>query len=134
MRRFWILAAGLGVPAAFVYLYAFNPEGEMPFPPCWFHRVTGLHCPGCGATRCVHALLHGDLAQAAAFNVLFLVLLPFIVWWGIRSAVCLWRGQPIPTRRLPSWAWFCIAIGIVVYGVLRNLLLEPFSLLAPHQL
>jgi hypothetical protein len=134
MRRWLIVAAGAGVPAAFVYLYVFPPGQGMPYPPCWFHRLTGWHCPGCGATRALHALLHGDLAQAAADNVLFLVCLPFLLFWGIRAAACLWRGQQVPTRQLPRWCWLCIAAGIILFGVLRNLPMEPFNLLAPRQL
>src|SRR5262249_14490547 len=98
MRRWLILAAAV-IPAALVVLYCVPPGSGAPYPPCWFHSLTGLHCPGCGATRCLHALLHGDLAQAAAFNVLFLVSLPFLLAWGLRSGVCALRGRPMPAWR-----------------------------------
>ncbi len=38
--------------------------------PCAFARATHLPCPGCGSTRAVHALLHGDLAGVMRFNPL----------------------------------------------------------------
>lgn len=31
------------------------------YPPCAFHMLTGLYCPGCGGTRAVRALMHGRL-------------------------------------------------------------------------
>lgn len=37
---------------------------HLPGLPCLFHEMTGLPCPGCGMTRAIVALLHGDLAQA----------------------------------------------------------------------
>jgi hypothetical protein len=134
MRKGLILAAGLGMPAALVYLYAFEPGGAMPYPPCWFHALTGLHCPGCGATRCLHALLHGELVQAAAFNVLFLLCLPFLLYAGLRWAYYCWRGQPLPAGRMPRWWWPGVCAAIILFGVLRNLPFEPFCLLAPHPL
>ncbi|MGN1205636.1 MAG: DUF2752 domain-containing protein [Eubacterium sp.] len=33
-------------------------------PPCLFHLVTGLPCPGCGGTRAFVALLHGDILHS----------------------------------------------------------------------
>jgi hypothetical protein len=38
--------------------------------PCAFARVTHLPCPGCGSTRAVVALLHGDLAGVLHMNPL----------------------------------------------------------------
>lgn len=48
---------------------------------CQIHRLTGLYCPGCGATRAVVFLLHGQIGKslfyypaivpAAAFVLLY---------------------------------------------------------------
>lgn len=37
-------------------------------PPCMFHTLTGFSCPGCGCTRAVIALLHGDILQSLCYN------------------------------------------------------------------
>ena len=39
-----------------------NAAGS-PLPGCVFYQFTGLYCPGCGMTRALHALVHGDLAR-----------------------------------------------------------------------
>lgn len=36
--------------------------------PCWFARLTGRPCPGCGMTRAITALLRGDWASMTAFH------------------------------------------------------------------
>src|SRR5436309_1071471 len=91
-----LLAAALALPLGAVVLFSFPPSEYGFYPPCVLHQLTGLHCPGCGATRCLHALLHGDLAQAAAYNILFVLALPFLVPWVLCSVGCWWQGKPIP--------------------------------------
>jgi hypothetical protein len=109
---FLALAAGL--------LYWFDPANAHIFPPCSFHALTGLYCPGCGTTRAVHYLLHGDLMEALAMNPLMVVSLPILVLLFFRRS---WAGRP--------WvAWTAFVI-LILYGVLRNINSWPFILLAP---
>src|SRR5580692_7112989 len=56
-------------------VYFFNPSAHSFYPVCQFHRLTGLNCPGCGATRALYALLHGNIATALRDNALFLFVL-----------------------------------------------------------
>ncbi len=51
-----VLAAGVILPAGAVTLYLFPPATSTFYPRCYFYALTGLYCPGCGATRCLHAL------------------------------------------------------------------------------
>lgn len=37
---------------------------------CYIHARYRLYCPGCGGTRAVKALLHGNLFQAIKYNAL----------------------------------------------------------------
>ena len=55
----------LVLAAAATLLYFIPPVAGGIYPPCFFHWLTGLYCPGCGSTRCLHALLHGNFRQAA---------------------------------------------------------------------
>ncbi len=71
-----IVAACL-VAAVAVY-WLFDPAANL-FPRCPFYVVTGLKCPGCGAQRAVHALLHGDLRGAWNQNAMLLLVVPVIV-------------------------------------------------------
>src|SRR5258708_136292 len=75
-----VLFAAVAIPVGVSIVYTFPPSQYHFYPRCIFYSVTGLHCAGCGATRCVGALLHGDLEQAFAYNPLFLVLLPYIAF------------------------------------------------------
>lgn len=63
-RPIWWSAAALGAAG---YLTLWPVEYRIP---CLFHAATGLLCPGCGTTRSLTALLHGDLPSAFAYNQL----------------------------------------------------------------
>jgi hypothetical protein len=124
----------LGVAAGLVLLRVFDPATSGVFPPCPLHYLTGLYCPGCGSLRALHALLHGDMRQAWAMNPLTLIVLPFVAY-GLASQVLLQlRGKGLPEVMLPANAIRALGLVIVLFGVLRNLPLHPFNLLAPGAL
>jgi hypothetical protein len=134
LRLILVLAAAVVLPAAAAVLYTYPPGEHAFYPRCVFFVVTGLHCPGCGATRCLHALLHGDLAQALSYNPLLVVLLPALVVGVLRGAYASWTGRPVPGRRLPGWSIQLLFWVIVAFWVLRNVDVYPFTLLTPHAL
>lgn len=127
-----LLPAGLGLLAlggALGVQQVFDPFRQ-DIPLCPVQRLTGLHCPGCGATRCVHALLDGDLLLAAQSNILVLLAIPvtavLLVLWAVRRA----QGRTVPMP--PPTVVAVIATLALAYGVLRNL--PVFSFLAPPTL
>jgi hypothetical protein len=128
-----VLAAGAAAVGVGV-LAAVPPTEASYYPRCSFHQLTGLHCPGCGTTRALHAGLNGDFARAAAYNLLAPVLLPLV---GVSLARSLWAwvtdARPGPVARRPR-LWWAVGGLMVGYTVLRNLPAYPFTLLAPHDL
>ncbi|HZY90519.1 MAG TPA: DUF2752 domain-containing protein [Gemmataceae bacterium] len=133
-RRRLLLLAALAVPAGLFLLYRYAPTADSLYPRCLFHTVTGLHCPGCGTTRCLHALLHGQFRQAAAYNALALLALPFLLFWAARWGLAFLRGVPLRARPLPAWAYVALVAVVLAFWVLRNLNVPPFDALAPHAL
>ena len=103
--------------------------GDSPLPPCPFRALTGLYCPGCGSTRCLHALAHLDLAGALAMNpLLVLSLLPLAVLVLHGAGLLPRRLLPLRNALAAPKPWLVALIG---YAVLRNLPWLPFTLLAP---
>jgi hypothetical protein len=62
--------------AAALYLYFVDPLTSPFAPPCLFTALFGVHCPGCGSLRALHALAHGDLMAALGFNAPLVIALP----------------------------------------------------------
>src|SRR5690554_4920065 len=70
--------AGVMLTGSVVILYLFNPEEASVYPPCPFHYITRLYCPGCGSLRALHNLLHGHLTKAMSLNPLMVATLPIL--------------------------------------------------------
>jgi len=115
-----ITGAGLALAAV---LYLANPETCVWLPPCFFHSLTGLHCPGCGSTRALHQLLHGNVAGAVRLNPLTVVAVAAWAAGGCWQPARQWAAKP--------WvAWLIVTI-VVAFGIVRNIPMYPFTWLAP---
>jgi hypothetical protein len=126
----------LTIPAAFiiggVMLYSITPETAWWMPPCLFHKLTGLYCPGCGTARGLHKLLHGDILGALRLNALTVAAVPLLAYLLANVVWCGLAGAKSRPRSLPSWAAWVIAGSIGAFWVARNIPVYPFTLLAPH--
>ncbi len=121
-RALVVACAAAGCAVVLALVYAYDPSTTKGlFPPCIFHWATGLQCPGCGATRAMHALLHGDVRTAFAFNPLFVVALPFALAWGVREAISILAAAPARRRLSPRAVGVTIVV-LIAYGVVRNIL------------
>ncbi len=79
MKRAAAAAAALAAAAC---LYFFDPASSPWYPPCLIRLYTGWNCPGCGATRALHALLHLRVAEAWSLNPLWTSGAPVLAAWG----------------------------------------------------
>ena len=122
-------AATAAVLAAGSTLFAVDPNSPGHYPTCPVLATTGLYCPGCGALRAVHDMLHGDVAGALARNPMTVVVVPYLVlsaiFWVLRVT-----GRPAPrSTSLPPWTiWLLLGV-VVTFGVLRNV--PGWTLLSP---
>lgn len=123
-----LLAAGAIAATAVLWRLDPNAAGSV-LPPCPWLALTGLYCPGCGSTRALHALVHGDLAQAWMMNPLLVLALPALLLMALNAAGWRPRGSDRLWQRLGEpklWLWTLLG-----YAALRNLPWWPFSWLAP---
>ena len=115
----------LGIAGAVFFL---NPATHQFYPVCQFHRLTGLNCPGCGMTRALYALLHGELAAALRDNALFVFVLGALAirsgWFGANNLRGRATGEFFPAK----WLWPLLAVALV-FTVLRNL--PAFAFMSP---
>ena len=130
VRAALLLGAAAVFAAGALYLYFHDPY-QYPLP-CIIKLLTGLYCPGCGAGRACFSILHGKFFDAFCYNPLLVILLPFpggyIAARGIDWAV---TGGNHIDGKISIKLLLAVLIIILVYGILRNIPIFPFSLLAP---
>ncbi|HXT11235.1 MAG TPA: DUF2752 domain-containing protein [Candidatus Angelobacter sp.] len=123
-KKIYLIPAAVLCAVAAVIFFLFDPTKVAIFPPCLFHQLTGLDCPGCGAQRALHQLLHGHLIAALRLNAMFVVSLPLGAWYlprFIKRSV----NHPQTSSKV-GWLWIYFGAWIA-FGVLRNL---PFPICA----
>jgi hypothetical protein len=125
-RRLTAAAIFASLAVGGAYLYWFEPGKTGLFPTCPFHTLTGFNCPGCGTTRALHQLLHGNVVTAFELNPLTILLLPVLAWalaLFTRSAI---TGRAMPEVSLPpKLVWLSVFI-VFGFWVFRNTPLYPF--------
>ena len=125
-----LATAALAAVAGFWLLRTFDPNAAgNPFPACMFRAFTGSHCTGCGMTRALHALAHGDVLRAFSMNPLAVSLLaisPLLGAWKLG-----WQPRwmrPLSATVSETKFWLVL---LPVNWIARNLPWFPFTLLAP---
>jgi hypothetical protein len=57
-------------------------------PLCAFRILFGIQCPGCGISRAVISVLHGDFASALGYNKAVLIVFPLLFWSWVKRVIC----------------------------------------------
>jgi Protein of unknown function (DUF2752) len=119
-RGRWNHIATLAVPVALLSLAAtvllrFPPTQYGFYPQCPIHHYLGILCPGCGTTRALAALLHGNVSEALRLNPLTTLSLPLVAGWAV------FARRPL-RRHGPPGAGLYAALGVAaLFTLVRNL-------------
>jgi uncharacterized protein DUF2752 len=101
-------------------VYKYPPQEYEFYPRCPVYKYTHFLCPGCGGTRALYEMLHGNLAGAWHYNALLTVLVPLtLVWFAFVWLRGVLTNQP-PNFHLPRTEWAMVAVVAVLFTVARN--------------
>ncbi len=128
-QKAWGLLAGVVFFAVFIFWY--NSTTMHFLPRCPFNWATGYYCPGCGTTRGLHRLLHGDITGALRANILMIVTVPYVVYSFIRYLSQNILAKQLPAIILKPVIVQLLAAFVIVFWVVRNIPVYPFTLLVP---
>lgn len=101
-----------------------TPGGWLPVCPT--KALFGVTCPGCGSTRAIYSLMHGDVLGALHYNALGVVAVVLLAYAFVVYCVRVWSGKRLPTWQRWRYAPMVIGILVVVWFVIRNIPVQPF--------
>ena len=113
------IVAVLAVCAGAVF-YAFPPWQYRFYPVCPVFRYAHVLCPGCGSTRALASLLHGNFAQAWHDNALFVAILPVLM---VAAGSMYWSAAANDRVQWPQVPKSAIVIFLAItciFAVMRN--------------
>ena len=96
-----------------------NSQDEVWGLPCLFRAATGYSCPGCGAQRVFHSLMHGHFLEAIRYNyflpwaVAFLLIFQCLKYFE--------KGRFIRTRLSSASAILVYVLITIFWVIIRNL-------------
>jgi len=113
----WRIASAVVVAVAGAWvLFHYPPATTSFYPHCTFHDITGLDCPGCGTTRALYQLVHGNIGAAFRLNAM---LFPLMIFGGFAAPSFL-RGRTPEFVMKPWFGWGSFVV-IVGWWIGRNL-------------
>ena len=97
-------------------------------PPCVFHVLTGLYCPGCGGTRAVVALLDAHVVKSFFYYPMVPYAAIVCGWFLISQTIeRVSRGHfPIGLHFRTWYLWIALLL------ILGNCLIKNVALVAFH--
>lgn len=113
--------AGLGLIGCFIYFKFIVPI--LPDSSCFFWKVFGLYCPGCGGTRAVDALLHGHILQSLWYHPL--VIYTVVVFGGFMLTNTMRKLHILHIKgwKFHAWQLYGALVIVLCNWILKNILL-----------
>ncbi len=125
LRKDFIAINILLVVSGFVmFLYIMLQKFDViPTMPCMMHDALRIYCPGCGGTRALFALLHGDILQSLYCNPAILMGLGWFLHYeiGVVRTLCKKDGKRYYCTAYAPWV--VCGVVLLIFYVVRNYLL-----------
>ncbi len=112
------IALGLGI----YYFYTNDPSnGEAIFVGCISKSISGLDCPGCGAQRAFHELLHGNFIKAAKLNLLIYFFAPLLLFIFLKMTFKPFNIQ-LPDIIISTKWLISLFVLMILFTIIRNVI------------
>lgn len=119
-RKLMTGASAAAIAALMIVVYHYPPTEYSFYPRCPFYAATHLLCPGCGSTRALYALLHGNFSAALHYNAMFTLLSPVLLFWLGVCCYYVMRYDRLPRLIIPRGAIVATVFAALLFTIARN--------------
>lgn len=119
-RKLMTGASAAAIAALMIVVYHYPPTEYSFYPRCPFYAATHLLCPGCGSTRALYALLHGNFSAALHYNAMFTLLSPVLLFWLGVCCYYVMQYDRLPRLIIPRGAIVATVFAALLFTIARN--------------
>lgn len=103
--------------------------------PCLFHQMSGLYCPGCGATRAVQSLLEGHFISCFFYHpFVFYCFVLYVLFMGSHTLEQVQRKWHHAPKKSPHKSFFVRGLDFKVVYVYLGILIILVQWIAKNTL
>lgn len=114
----------LTIVASLAFVYYLLHQAGIAIP-CIFLKQTGLKCPGCGITRMLVALIHGEFEKAFYYNAFTLTILPFMIGYFTYKSIKYLKTGNVEYQKAEEIFFIILAAVAIVFAIIRNTSIYP---------
>ena len=111
--------------------FSWNPSDTNMFPKCPVYSATEIYCPGCGSQRAAHQILNGNILNGIRHNYLIALLALILLYQAFMFIMNNILDLGFTNLLHKSKVTQGILTVIVLFWILRNIDMFPFTELAP---
>lgn len=89
--------------------------------PCVINYFTGLQCPGCGISRMLLSMLHGNFHAAFSFHPFLFITWPFLAYLILKTDYHYIHGHGMRLGKIDTAIASLYIIALLLFTVARNL-------------
>lgn len=101
---------------------------NLPDSECVVHMLLGIYCPGCGGTRAVIALLHGEFLKSAWYHPFVMYTVLMYAWFMISHTLEKLHVPLIKGMKFEPWIMYGMLVMIALNFVIKNVLQFCFGI------
>ena len=84
---FILVKWGLYAICLFALIYISTSALDSGHSVCLIKNTLGTDCPGCGMTRALSSVMHGDFTGAFHYNRLVVIVFPLLAYIGLKTFI-----------------------------------------------
>ena len=99
----------------------------LPSFPCGLRQLLGIYCPGCGGTRALIALFHGQFLHSLICNPAIILGGLLILYYEIGVIITLKKKNEKRYFYHRKWPLYSYLVVVAVFAIIRDILLVGFE-------